>query len=106
MQRAVEQIEPAPDHVLVDGKPVEGLTTSSTAIVKGDSLSLSIAAASVIAKVTRDRIMTELDVTYPHYGFARHKGYGTKLHLEALRKHGPSPVHRYSFAPVAQAELF
>ena len=106
MQRAVEQIEPAPDHVLVDGKPVEGLPTSSTAIVKGDSLSLSIAAASVIAKVTRDRIMTQLDATYPQYGFARHKGYGTKVHLDALREHGPSPVHRHSFAPIAQPELF
>jgi ribonuclease HII len=73
--------------------------------VGGDGKSLSIAAASVLAKVTRDRLMQTLDARYPEYGFARHKGYGTRQHLEALRRHGPSPVHRRSFAPVTQLGL-
>jgi ribonuclease HII len=73
-------------------------------VVGGDGLSLSIAAASVIAKVTRDRIMGELDARFPEYGFARHKGYGVKEHLAALRNHGPCPIHRRSFAPVARAQ--
>src|SRR4029077_18349268 len=76
-----------------------------TAIVRGDGRCLSIAAASVIAKVTRDRIMDEADAIYPHYGFARHKGYATPEHLAALRQHGPTPIHRFSFSPVAQPEL-
>jgi ribonuclease HII len=76
-----------------------------TAVVAGDTLSLSIAAASIMAKVTRDRLMIALDAEYPQYGFARHKGYGVREHLEALRSHGPSPVHRRSFQPVAQAQL-
>lgn len=105
MARALQKLEPAPDFVLVDGLPVPGLPHPSEAIVGGDGLSLSIAAASVIAKVTRDRIMVELDREFPAYGFADHKGYGTKEHLEALRKHGPCTCHRRSFAPVSQMSL-
>ena len=102
MRRAVLDLgDPPPDHVLVDGLPVRGLPCHSTAIVKGDAQSLLIAAASVVAKVTRDHLMAELDAQYPGYGFAANKGYGTAEHLEALRRLGVSPVHRRSFAPVA-----
>lgn len=102
MRRAVLDLgDPPPDHVLVDGLPVRGLPCPSTAIVKGDAQSLLIAAASVVAKVTRDHLMAELDARYPGYGFAANKGYGTAEHLEALRRLGVSPVHRRSFAPVA-----
>jgi ribonuclease HII len=87
---------------LVDGLPVQGLPCPSTSIVKGDALSISISAASIIAKVTRDRIMMEYDARYPGYGFAGHKGYGTRQHLEALKKLGPTPIHRKSFRPVAE----
>ena len=86
---------------LVDGNRAPKLPCAVQTIVEGDAKSLSIAAASIIAKVTRDRIMVGHDVTYPEYGFARHKGYGTELHREALMRHGPSPLHRKSFAPVA-----
>jgi len=105
MARAVERLPRRPDHALVDGLPVRGLPVAHTALVGGDGLSLSIAAASVIAKVTRDRIMTLLHEEYPRYGFARHKGYGVKEHLEALRNHGPCPAHRRTFQPVAQTQL-
>ena len=105
MARAIERLPKRADHALVDGLPVRGLTVDHTALVEGDSLSLSIAAASIIAKVTRDRLMVELDAQYPQYGFARHKGYGVREHLEALRKHGPCPAHRRTFQPVAQAQL-
>jgi ribonuclease HII len=105
MARAVEALPRKPDHALVDGLPVRGLPVPHTALVAGDTLSLSIAAASIMAKVTRDRLMTELDAQYPQYGFARHKGYGVREHLEALRSHGPSPVHRRSFQPVAQTQF-
>ena len=100
MARALSQLNPRPDHALVDGRPVPGLPCSSTAIVKGDSASLSIAAASVIAKVTRDAMLVEMDRQYPQYGFARHKGYGTAEHLAALERLGPCPEHRRSYAPV------
>ncbi len=100
MARALEQLAPPPDLALVDGRPVPGLPCSSRAIVRGDGASLSIAAASVLAKVSRDRLMLELDHRYPQYGFAQHKGYGTRAHLDALRLHGPAPCHRKSFAPV------
>ncbi len=103
MSRAVDDLQPVPEHVLVDGLPVKGLSCPSTAIVKGDSKSLLIAAASVIAKVTRDRMMKEMDQRFPGYGFAKHKGYGTKVHMEALKSLGASPVHRRSFAPVREA---
>jgi ribonuclease HII len=105
MARALEALPQPPDHALVDGLPVRGLPVDHTALVDGDALSLSIAAASIIAKVTRDRLMIELDARYPQYGFARHKGYGVREHLEALRLHGPCPVHRRTFQPVAQARL-
>ena len=98
MARAVEPLNA--DFALVDGLPVKGLPCPSKNIVKGDRLSLSISAASVVAKVTRDRMMAELDERYPGYGFAAHKGYGTRGHLEALRRLGPSPVHRRTFRPV------
>jgi ribonuclease HII len=105
MARALSRIAPLPEHALVDGRPVPGLPCPSTAIVSGDGLSLSIAAASVVAKVTRDRLLIELDREFPQYGFARHKGYGTPEHLEALRKHGPTKHHRKSFEPVYQLNL-
>ena len=103
MARAVAALPRTPGHALVDGLPVRGLPVPHTAVVGGDGLSLSIAAASIVAKVARDRLMGELDAVYPQYGFCRHKGYGVPEHLEALRKHGPCPAHRRSFAPVAQA---
>jgi Ribonuclease HII len=92
----------APAHALVDGLPVRGLPCPSTSIVKGDAKSLLIAAASVIAKVTRDRIMTACETEYPGYGFAKHKGYPTPEHLAALRRLGALPIHRRSFGPVAE----
>lgn len=102
MARAVAKL-PTCDYALIDGRPVKDFPLPSEGIVKGDGKSLSIAAASVIAKVMRDRLMIEMDVKYPQYRFAKHKGYGTKIHLEALATHGPCPLHRRSFAPVAQA---
>ena len=92
----------AADFALVDGLPVQGLPCGHQAIVKGDALSISISAASIIAKVSRDRMMVELDARHPEYGFAAHKGYGTKRHLEALRKHGALAAHRQTFRPVAE----
>jgi ribonuclease HII len=108
MNRALSNLDPVPAHVLVDGLFVGGLGFPQTPLVKGDSRSYSIAAASVIAKVLRDRRMIELDRLYPGYGFAIHKGYPTTQHLESLRRLGPCPVHRRSFAPIrlAQPELF
>jgi ribonuclease HII len=103
MRRAVAALAAAPDHVLIDGLPVRPFPIEHTALVGGDGRSFSIAAASVIAKVTRDRLMIELDAVYPDYAFAQHKGYGTPLHLERLKQHGPCPIHRRSFLPVAQA---
>lgn len=103
MARALGKLNPLPDRALVDGLPVPGLPCPSLSIVKGDGKSLLIAAASVIAKVTRDRFMQELDASYPQYGFARHKGYGTRDHVAALREHGPCAQHRRSFAPVRAA---
>ena len=103
MARALAAISPAPDFALVDGLPVPGLPCPSLSVVHGDGRSLSIAAASIIAKVTRDRMMMELHQRYPEYGFARHKGYGTKVHLQALLELGPCPEHRRSFRPVQEA---
>lgn len=103
MVAARDGLVPPPDWTLVDGRPVPPLGAACTAVVRGDSRSLSIAAASVIAKVTRDRLMEELDREHPVYGFARHKGYGTAEHLRALGEAGPCPAHRRSFLPVAQA---
>ena len=97
MRRAVEQLNITPDLVLVDGNRLPPLPVAGKTVIKGDSLSASIAAASILAKVTRDRLMLELDKQYPMYGFAKHKGYGTAAHYEALRTYGLSPVHRPSF---------
>ena len=107
MALAVEKL--GPQFALVDGLPVKGLPCGSKSIVKGDALSISISAASIIAKVTRDRIMVEFDAQYPGYGFAQHKGYGTRQHLDTLKKSGITPIHRRSFRPVAelnQMDLF
>ena len=106
MRAVVEQISPRPAHALIDGLPVRNFPCAQTALVGGDGISLSIAAASIIAKVERDRIMLEIDRLYPEYGFAKHKGYPTREHFAKLRAHGPCPIHRRSFAPVAQAELW
>lgn len=105
MQRAAEALNPIPEHCIIDGLPVKNFPIPHDGVVKGDGLSLSIAAASIIAKVTRDRIMHTLDQEFPQYGFARHQGYGTKAHLEALRIHGPCCHHRRTFQPVAQLTL-
>ena len=102
MRQAIEQLACLPDFLLVDGMTIPRLNIRQKGIVKGDKLCLSIACASVIAKVTRDRIMVDLDVVYPNYGLAQHKGYGTRFHLDCLSQHGPSPVHRFSFAPVRE----
>ena len=103
MARAVDALRIKPGHILVDGLPVGGLPVVSTSIVKGDSLSFSIAAASVVAKVTRDGLMVRLDARYPGYGFAQHKGYGTAFHMQALLELGCTPEHRHSFRPVREA---
>ena len=103
MQRAVAGLRLRPGLVLVDGNRLPLLDMRAEAIVKGDAKVAAISAASILAKVTRDRGLVLLDQRYPQYGFARHKGYGTAEHLQALRVHGPCPEHRSSFAPVAQA---
>ena len=100
MSRAVKALSVAPDHVLVDGRDVPALPCSGEALIGGDGKSLSIAAASIIAKVTRDRLMERLSEHDPRYGFAAHAGYGTALHLAALAQYGPSQYHRLSFAPL------
>ena len=102
MQRAFANLPSLPDHALVDGNRKPSLPCAITTIVKGDSRSLSIAAASIIAKVTRDRLMARLAADYPAYGWERNAGYPTAEHLAALAQHGPSPYHRVSFAPVAR----
>ena len=102
MRLAYHQLTPLPDCVLIDGLPVRDFPCPhQTAIVKGDSLSVSIAAASIVAKVARDRMMCAYDLVYPEYGFAGHKGYGSARHLAALTEHGPCPIHRRSFSPVS-----
>ena len=105
MRRAVEQLCPAPDHLLIDAMRIDH-PCAQTSIIYGDSLSLSIAAASVVAKVHRDRLLCELHLLYPEYGLDAHKGYGTPRHKAALRQYGPTPLHRKTFAPVTQCELF
>lgn len=107
MRRALEALPSLPAHALVDGLPVKGLPVPHTALVKGDAKSLLIACASIVAKVTRDHLCVGLDARFPGYGFAAHKAYGTPAHLAALRRLGPCPEHRRSFAPVAvvQEEL-
>ena len=105
MRRALLALPGRPDHALIDGLPVEAFPVPHTALVEGDAISLSIAAASVVAKVTRDRIMEEWDARFPAYGFSRHKGYSTSQHLAILARDGPCPIHRYSFRPVAEPHL-
>jgi ribonuclease HII len=100
MQRAVAELTPAPELVLVDGNRAPQFDCAGETIVKGDARSLSIAAASIVAKVARDRMMVRYDARYPGYGFASHKGYGTAAHSEALRRLGLTPLHRRSFKPV------
>jgi ribonuclease HII len=105
MRRAVHSLSPSPDQLLVDARSIPDIGVPQLSLVRGDGRSYSIAAASIIAKVTRDALMCELDALYPQYGFGRHKGYGTRAHLAALERHGPCPIHRRSFAPVYQARL-
>jgi ribonuclease HII len=109
MRHALQKLQPPPEQVLVDGLLVPRLGFPHTPIVKGDARSYTIAAASVLAKVTRDRLMEEYDRQYPQYGFAEHKGYGTPRHLAALVRWGPCPLHRRHFGPIkamVQPELF
>lgn len=103
MRRAVEGLSVVPHEVLIDGNRVPDLQISARAIIQGDALEPAISAASILAKVSRDREALELELRYPGYGFAKHKGYGTPQHLEALTRLGPTPVHRQSFAPVRLA---
>lgn len=105
MAEAVRMLSTPAVHALIDGLPVREFPIVQTALVGGDGLSQSIAAASVIAKVTRDRIMRSHADTWPEYGFERHKGYATREHLASLDRHGPCPIHRRSFSPVAQMAL-
>ena len=100
MYDAIFALEPQPQQVLIDAVPLDRLPMPSLSIINGDAKSASIAAASVIAKVTRDRLMDTYDAMYPEYGFAQHKGYGTAQHVEAIRKYGPCPIHRRTFEPV------
>ncbi len=103
MRAALSQLTVTADYLLIDGRiRLASLPTPQQSIIRGDSKSLSIAAASILAKVTRDRYMVAQDSRFPTYGFAKHKGYGTAVHLQALAKHGPSPLHRQSFAPLRQ----
>lgn len=97
MREAIQKLEEEPDILLNDAVTVPGVSVTQVPIIKGDAKSVSIAAASIVAKVTRDRIMVEYDKIYPEYGFASHKGYGTALHIEALKKYGPVEIHRRSF---------
>lgn len=100
MQQAVANLPVVPDFLLIDGNRKPYFSMPSAALVKGDSLSVSIAAASILAKVTRDRLLDELDQLWPQYGFKKHKGYGTAAHVEAIRTFGPCPSHRKSFEPI------
>ena len=105
MRRAVCALPIPAERLLVDARTIPDVPTPQTALVRGDGRSYSIAAASIVAKVARDAIMADLDQRYPDYGFARHMGYGTREHLDALARHGPCPAHRRSFLPVVQARL-
>ena len=106
MKKAIGALRQKPDFIILDGKfPIPNITVSQEAIISGDDLVFSIAAASIIAKVTRDRLMRKMHEIYPNYGFAQHKGYGTKSHLDCLQKFGPCPIHRKSFSPVKKAGL-
>jgi ribonuclease HII len=100
MYNAILSLKPKPQQVLIDAVPLEQLEIPSLSLIKGDAISASIAAASIVAKVERDHMMDEYDKMYPEYGFAQHKGYGTTQHVAALKKYGPCPIHRRSFEPV------
>lgn len=106
MRRAIAALPAAPDHVLVDGNKKPGIAIPCTTLVGGDGLSLSIAAASIVAKEIRDRLMRQLDARYPHYGWARNAGYAAAVHRAAILEHGPSPHHRRGFGPLLQSGLF
>ncbi|MCK5604720.1 ribonuclease HII [Candidatus Pacearchaeota archaeon] len=100
MRRAILKLDPAPDFILIDAVPVNIMEIPQKAIVKGDQKVLSIAAASIIAKVSRDHLMQDYHKKYPHYGFDQHMGYGTEIHLSAIKKHGPCKIHRMTFSPL------
>lgn len=102
MQRALGQLPISPDHLLIDALLLPNLDTTQTALIKGDQRSLSIAAASILAKTTRDALMRQEDNYYPLYGFSRHKGYGTRFHQQALAENGPCAIHRMSFRPLRE----
>jgi ribonuclease HII len=104
MHQALDRLQPRPEHVLVDGLRIKWLPYSQTALVQGDAKSYSIAAASVLAKVTRDRLMRNYDAQFPGYGFSDHKGYGTPQHYEAIKRLGACPIHRRTFAPFRPVE--
>ncbi|MCK8825643.1 ribonuclease HII [Fuchsiella alkaliacetigena] len=105
MRQAIDSLTESPDYLLVDGEEIPGIEIEQQKVVDGDQLSISIAAASIIAKVTRDRILVEYDQQYPEYGFKKHKGYGTEEHVAALEEVGPCAIHRYSFSKVKEAAL-
>lgn len=106
MRTAVSQLTPAPQFLLIDGRiRLQTLPTPQQSVIRGDAKSLSIAAASILAKVTRDRQMIELDAQHPQYGFAQHKGYGTARHMAAIAEHGPCPIHRFTFSPIRRPLL-
>ncbi|HVM97349.1 MAG TPA: ribonuclease HII [Candidatus Acidoferrales bacterium] len=105
MRRAVVALPLAPEHIVVDARTIPQIDIPQTPIVGGDGRCYSVAAASIVAKVARDAMMVELDARYPVYGFAQNMGYGTAAHLSAIDRHGPSPVHRNSFAPVRQLRM-
>jgi len=105
MLQAVEGLKLVPDYLLVDGMALPHPVIPCEKIIKGDSKSQSIAAASIIAKVTRDRMMEEYDLLWPQYGFKQHKGYGTSKHMDAISAHGPTPIHRLTFAPLKQSSV-
>lgn len=103
MLEAINGLKVEADYVLIDAMPLGELKTNNKSIIHGDALSASIACASILAKVSRDHYMEKMDIKYPNYGFKHHKGYGTKMHMEALEKYGPCKIHRKSFEPVARA---
>ena len=105
MVAAISKLDPFPDYLLLDAIELD-LPIEQKALIHGDARSISIAAASILAKVDRDRRMEEFDQLYPQYGLAQHKGYGTPEHLEALKRHGPTPLHRFSYAPVREARCW
>jgi hypothetical protein len=102
MRRAIEALPEPPEHVLVDARTIPGIAIPQNPFTKGDGINFSIAAASIVAKTYRDRMMEELDLLYPEYGFAKHKGYSTPEHEDAIRKHGPCDIHRMSFTYIKE----